>query len=422
MAHDIFDKIERGMRTDLGAVAAFGHGWSTFPKLEGEIGPEMHFNGQPVLVWSLNNYLGLANDPEIRAIDAEAAARWGFAAPMGARMLTGQTKWHEEFERLAAEYAGKEDAYLLNYGYQGCMSTVQALTDRRDVIVYDQLCHACIIDGMNLSTAKRFMFAHNDMEQLEDRLKKAERIVATTGGGILVITEGVFGMKGDLGRLDEIVKFKERYKFRLFVDDAHGFGVMGKTGQGVGEHYGVQDQIDVIFYTFAKSMAMIGAYVAGPRHVIHYLRYYLRSQIYAKSLPLALTEGAIKRLELVRTGDARREKLWQITHALQAGLRAQGLEIGPTLSPVTPVYLTLRGDSVAEALHVMKDLRENHGIFVSGVTYPVVAKGELILRIIPTSVHTLAQVERTLEAFKTVSQNLKSGSYTDEIPTLVVAH
>lgn len=421
MANDIYDKIDRAMRQDLGAIAGFGHGWATFPKLEGEIGPHMTFQGKPMLVWSLNNYLGLANHPEIRKADADAAERWGFAAPMGARMLTGQTKYHEEFERLAAEYSGKEDAFLLNFGYQGAMSTVQALADRRDVIVYDQLCHACLIDGMNLTPAKRFMFAHNDMDQLEDRLKKAERIATTTGGGILVVTEGVFGMRGDLGRLDEIVKLKQKYNFRIFVDDAHGFGVMGKTGQGVAEHYGVHDQIDVIFYTFAKSMAMVGAYVTGPAKVIQYLRYHMRSQIYAKSLPGALTEGAIKRLDMVKNGHDLREKLWNITRAVQDGLRAKGLSIGDTQSPVTPVYLQLKGESVAEAIHVMKDLRENHGIFVSGVTYPVIAKGELILRIIPTAVHTLDQVQTTLEAFGQISKNLNEGVYGDEIPALTLA-
>jgi glycine C-acetyltransferase len=421
MANDIFDKIDRAMNTSLGSYASFGHGWSTFPKLEGEIGPNMTFKGEPVLVWSLNDYLGLANHPEVRAVDAEAAARWGFAAPMGARMLTGQTKYHEQFERNAAAYVQKEDAFLLNFGYQGCMSIVQALADRRDVIVYDQLCHACIIDGMNLSPAKRFMFAHNDMEQFEDRLKKAERVTKETGGGILVITEGVFGMKGDLGNLAEIVKFKDKYKFRIFIDDAHGFGVMGANGRGVAEHFGVEDQIDVTFYTFAKSMAMIGAFVASSRSVVQYMRYHMRSQIYAKALPLALTEGAIKRLDMVQNGNHLRKQCWDITHAIQAGLRAQGLEIGPTESPVTPVYLKLRGESVAEAIHVMKDLRENHGIFVSGVTYPVTAKGELILRIIPTASHTMDQVTRTLKAFSTVAGTLTAGAYSEEIPVLIAS-
>ncbi|MCI4669129.1 MAG: pyridoxal phosphate-dependent aminotransferase family protein, partial [Bacteroidia bacterium] len=293
---DIFDKIDRNMSTDLGQFAALGHGYLAYPKLEGEVGPWMKFRGKDVLVWSLNTYLGLANHPEIRKIDAQAASDWGLAYPMGSRVLTGNSDKHEEFERNAAEFMQKEDAFLLNFGYQGCMSIIHALTDRRDVIVYDQLSHACIMDGMSISMAKRFVFAHNDIEQLEDRLKKAQKIVENTKGGILVVTEGVFGMRGDTGHLDKIVALKENYNFRLFVDDAHGFGVMGKTGIGTGEHYGVQDKIDVLFNTFAKSMAGFGAFVAGDKKVINYLRYNMRSQIYAKSLCMPMTVGAIKRL------------------------------------------------------------------------------------------------------------------------------
>ncbi len=414
MAHDIFDKIDAAMQRDLGQYAAIGHGYTTFPKLEGEIGTRMHFTGkkgrQEVLVWSLNNYLGLANHPEVRKADADAAAKYGFAYPMGSRMLTGNTDEHEAFEREAADFMQKEDAFLLNFGYQGCVSIVQALTDRRDVIVYDALSHACIIDGMNLSLAKRFVFAHNNIEQLEDRLQKAEAITAKTGGGILVITEGVFGMKGDLGDLASIAALKKKYKFRLFVDDAHGFGVMGQTGIGTGEHFGVQDQVDVLFNTFAKSMAMIGAFVAGPKQVISYLRYNLRSQIYAKSLPIALVIGARKRLELLRTQPQLREQVWRVARAMQTGLTERGFDIGPTQSPVTPVYIK---GGVQEIYPTMVDLRENHRIFMSGVAYPVIPKGELILRIIPTADHTLADVDYTLNALVAVAEKLKSGAYVE---------
>ena len=309
------------MQADLGQFAQVGHGYFTFPKLEGEIAPWMTFRGKKVLTWSLNNYLGLCNHPEIREVDAQAAKDWGLGYPMGSRMLTGNTDVHERFEREVSEFMGKEDAYLLNFGYQGIVSIVSALVDRRDVIVYDQLAHACIMDGMMMTPAKRFMYRHNDMEQFEDRLKKARRIVEKTGGGILVITEGVFGMKGDLGQLDEIVKFKEEYNFRLLVDDAHGFGVMGEKGIGTGEHLGVQDQIDVLFCTFAKSMASIGAFVCGDKRVIHYLRYNMRSQIYAKSLPMPLAVGALKRLEMLKNAPAMRKQLWDVVNTLQNGLR-----------------------------------------------------------------------------------------------------
>lgn len=396
------------MKTDLGQFAEIGHGYVAYPKLEGEIGPHMKFNGKDVLCWSLNTYLGLANHPEIRKADAEAAADWGLAAPMGSRMLTGNTDNHEEFERQAAEFMQKEDAFLLNFGYQGCVSVVQTLTDRRDVIVYDQLSHACIMDGMNLSMAKRFVFAHNDMEQLEDRLIKATKIVEKTGGGVLIITEGVFGMRGDLGRLDKIAELKEKYNARLFVDDAHGFGVMGETGIGTGEHFGVQDKIDVLFNTFAKSMAGFGAFIAADKKVIRFLKYNMRSQIYAKSLCMPMTVGAIKRLQMLRTMPELRSKLWNIVNKLQTGLKDNGFDIGNTQSPVTPVYL--EGDGFT-AMAVIRDLRENFAIFASGVAYPVVERGVIMLRIIPTAAHTEADVEYTLEAFKQIRSKIEAGAY-----------
>lgn len=412
---DVFEKIERRMQSDLGKYAEIGHGYLAFPKLTGEIGPHMEFKGKKLLNWSLNDYLGLANHPEVREADAEGARRWGFGSPMGARMLTGNTDYHEQLEQELAAFVGKEDAFLLNFGYQGCMSIIPAVTDRKDVIVYDQLCHACIIDGMSLTLAKRFVFAHNDMAQLEDRLQKALAIVQETGGGILVITEGVFGMKGDTGRLADIVKLKEKYPFRLMVDDAHGFGVMGSKGQGTGEHYGVQDGIDILFDTFAKSMALIGAFVAGNKRLIMYLRYNLRSQIYAKSLPLPLVYGALKRLDLLRSRPELREKLWTVTAAMQNGLRARDFKIGELNTPVTPVYM--QGTDI-EAMHIVQDMRENHSIFVSPVIYPVVERGAMILRIIPTASHTMDDVERTLKAFEAIRHNLATGAYVDKVPQL----
>ncbi len=396
------------MATDLGQWANIGHGYFTFPKLEGEVGPRMKFRGKEVLTWSINNYLGLANHPDIRKVDAEAAADWGLAYPMGSRMLTGNSDYHEDFERQAAEFMGKEDAFLMNFGYQGCVSIIQSLTDRRDVIVYDQLSHACIMDGMSMSLAKRFVFAHNNMAQLEDRLEKAQRIVENTGGGILVITEGVFGMSGTMGKLDEICALKEKYNFRIFVDDAHGFGVMGKTGQGAPEHLGVMDQIDVLFCTFAKSMAGFGAFVTGDAKVIRFLRYNMRSQIYAKSLCMPMTIGAIKRLEMLRTMPELREKLWSVVKNLQKGLKERGFDIGNPESPVTPVFMQ---GNAALAGAITYDLRENHGIFVSVVTYPVVEKGVIMLRMIPTAAHTEKDVKDTLDAFEKIRDNIASGAY-----------
>jgi len=410
---DVFNKIDKLMKTDLGQYAEYGHGYLSFPKLEGEIGPYMKFRGKTVLNWSLNNYLGLANHPEVRQADAEAGEKYGMAYPMGSRMLTGNSIYHEQFEKEVSEFVQKEDSFLMNFGYQGCVSIIQALTDRNDVIVYDQLSHACILDGMSLSLAKRFVFAHNNMEQFEDRLKKATRIVEKTGGGILVITEGVFGMKGDTGRLDLIAAFKEKYNFRLMVDDAHGFGVMGKTGIGTGEMYGVQDKIDVLFNTFAKSMAGIGAFVSGDAKVIRFLKYNLRSQIYAKSLPMPMVIGALKRLELLRTKPELRENLWNVVNAIQGGFRERGFYIGERGTPVTPVYLK---GGPNEAMNLVYDLRENYDLFVSVVTYPVIEKGAIILRIIPTAVHTMADVEKTLNIFSEVREKLNSGEYAKTEP------
>lgn len=412
---DLFAKVRIRMSEDLGKYAEVGHHYLAFPKLSGPIGPHMTFQGKPVLVWSLNDYLGLANDPLVRATDAAAAAEYGFAYPMGSRMLTGNTDEHEALERELADFVGKPDAFLLNYGYQGFMSVIDALTDRHDVVIYDQLSHACLIDGVRLTPALRMSFRHNDIAHLEERLQKAVSHVEKTGGGILVITEGVFGMRGDLGALDQIAALKEKYPFRLLVDDAHGFGSMGKTGRGVPEHFGVEEAVDIWLATFAKSMALIGAFVAGEKDIVHYLRYHLRSQIYAKSLPIALVIGARKRLELIRTQPERLEKLRHITTLLQEGLKKAGLDIGPTQSPVTPVYLS---GNEQEAIALVRDLRENFGIFCSVVTYPVIERGKIILRLIPTAAHSESDVERTVEVFSIVAERLRSGYYLSHAPAL----
>ncbi len=404
---DIFAKATARMGP-LGQYASQVHGYFTFPKLEGEISNRMHFRGKEKLVWSLNNYLGLANHPEVRKVDTEATKEYGLALPMGARMMSGQTKLHEQLENELAAFVGKEAAYLLNFGYQGMVSIIDALVDRQDVVVYDSESHACIIDGLRMHLGKRFVFPHNDIDNLRTQLRRARKLTEKTGGGILVITEGVFGMSGDLGKLDEIARLKKEYDFRLLVDDAHGVGTMGPTGAGTGEHFGVQDEIDVFFGTFAKSFASIGAFVAAPKEIITYLMYNMRSQIYAKSLPMPLVIGALKRLELMRNHPEFREKLWTIANALQDGLRDRGFNIGNTQSPVTPVVLS--GDT-PEGANLAHDLRENFNLFCSVVAYPVVPKGTIILRLIPTAVHTLEDVEYTLDAFSRVKDKLDKGEY-----------
>ncbi|MBN3034163.1 MAG: aminotransferase class I/II-fold pyridoxal phosphate-dependent enzyme [Bacteroidales bacterium] len=405
---DIFDKIDRNFGP-LGRFMEHAHGYYMFPKLEGEISNRMVFMGKERLVWSLNNYLGLANHPEVRKADAEAAAKWGMAYPMGARMMSGQTRYHEQLEKELAAFVGKEDAYLLNYGYQGMVSIIEALVDRKDVIVYDSEAHACIIDGMRHHFGKRFVYPHNNIENLEKELARATRLAEKTGGGILVITEGVYGMAGDLGKLREIGDLKKRFRFRLLVDDAHGFGTMGPTGAGTGEHLGAQDQIDVYFATFAKAMAGIGGFVAGDHKVVRFLMYNLRSQIFAKSLPMPMVIGAMKRLELLKNESALREKLWTIVRALQSGLKSRGFNLGRTESPVTPVYFQ---GGVPEATQITKTLREQYNIFCSLVTYPVVPRDVIMLRLIPTAVHTLEDVDYTIRAFTEIKKKLDEGAYS----------
>lgn len=407
---DIFEKLKVN-RGPLGQYSSVSHGYFMFPKLEGEIGNRMKFRGKDVLVWSVNNYLGLANHPEVRKADADSAIEYGLGFPMGARMMTGNTSMHEELERQLAEYVHKEDAILLNFGYQGCASAIDALVDRHDVIVYDSESHACIMDGMRMHMGHRLVFPHNDIDTLRNRLERASKMVENTNGGILVITEGVFGMAGDQGKLKEIVELKKEFQFRLFVDDAHGIGTMGKTGAGTGEEQNCQDGIDVYFGTFAKSFASIGAFIAGDENVIEYLRYNTRSQIFAKSLPMPLVVGGLKRLELMRDYPEHREKLWNIVHALQNGLREKGFNLGRTNSPVTPVFLS---GGPFEAANIIFDLRENYGIFCSMVIYPVVPKDVIMLRLIPTASHTLEDVRYTIETFEKVQQKLSNHEYAKD--------
>lgn len=407
---DIFEKIKNN-RGPLGQHSKESHGYFTFPKLEGEIGAHMTFRGKPVLTWSLNNYLGLANHPDVRKTDAEAAEQWGMAYPMGARMMSGQTKYHEQLEKELAEFMHKEDAFLLNFGYQGCMSAIEALVGRHDVIVYDSESHACMVDGVRLHQGKRFVFQHNDMVSFEKMLNQAKRVTDQTGGGILVMTEGVFGMAGDQGKLKEIAEFKKVIPFRLFVDDAHGFGSIGKDGRGAGDFQGVQDQIDVYFGTFAKAMATVGAFVASEAHVIEFLRYNMRSQTFAKALPMPIVIGALKRLDMIRTMPELQDNLWNIARSLQTGLREAGFDIGHTNSVVTPVFLK---GSLGEATNVTVELRETYGIFCSIVVYPVVPKDVIMLRLIPTTVHTLEDVRYTIECFSKVREKLEAGEYRAE--------
>ncbi len=407
---DIFERIKHN-RGPIGQHSKESHGYFSFPKLEGDLGAHMTFRGKPVLVWSLNNYLGLGNDPEIRKVDAEAAATWGMAYPMGARMMSGQTKYHEQLEQELASFMQKDDAFLLNYGYQGCMSAIEALVSRNDVVVYDSECHACMIDGVRLHQGKRFVFQHNDMESLEKMLKMAKKLTEKTGGGILVMTEGVFGMAGDQGMLKEIVSFKKEYGFRLFVDDAHGFGSIGNMGRGAGDAQGVQKDIDVYFGTFAKAMATVGAFVASDQHVIEFLRYNMRSQTFAKALPMPIVIGALKRLDMIRTRPELQENLWNIARALQGGLKEAGFDIGKTNSVVTPVFLK---GTLGEATNVTLTLREQYGIFCSIVVYPVVPKDVIMLRLIPTTVHTLEDVRYTIECFTKVREKLEAGEMAGE--------
>ena len=404
---DLFARI-RDNKGPLGKWASQAEGYFVFPKLEGSISNRMKFQGKEVITWSINDYLGLAHHPEVMAVDAASAAEHCAAYPMGARMMSGHTDFHEQLERELADFVGKEASYLLNFGYQGIMSAIDALVSKYDIIVYDVDAHACIIDGVRLHMGKRFTYKHNDIESLEKNLDRATKMAEQTGGGILVITEGVFGMRGEQGKLKEIAALKSKYNFRLLVDDAHGFGTLGKTGAGAGEEQGVQDQIDVYFATFAKSMAGIGAFLAADQEVIDYLKYNLRSQMFAKALPMIFVKGGLKRLELLRSRPELKEKLWENVNALQNGLRERGFDLGTTSTCVTPVYLK---GSIPEAMALVKDLRENYGIFCSIVVYPVIPKGLILLRLIPTAVHTMEDIQITLDAFSSIRERLENGTY-----------
>lgn len=409
MVKDLFERIQNN-KGPLGKWASQAEGYFVFPKLEGELGPRMQFQGKNILNWSLNDYLGLANHPEVRQADTDAAIQFGAAYPMGARMMSGHTKYHEQLEQELAAFVMKESAYLLNFGYQGIMSAIDALVTRNDIIVYDVDAHACIIDGVRLHSGKRFTYKHNDIESMEKNLQRATKMATETGGGILFITEGVFGMRGQQGKLKEIVALKEKYNFRLLVDDAHGFGTLGKTGAGAGEEQGCQDGIDVYFSTFAKSMANIGAFLAADKDIIDYLKYNLRSQMFAKALPMIQTIGSLKRLQLLRESSAIKDKLWVNVNALQSGLKERGFNIGDTNTCITPVYLE---GSIPEAMVMVNDLRENYGIFLSIVVYPVIPKGIILLRMIPTASHTLEDIAETLAAFEAIREKLVNGTYKE---------
>ncbi|NQY05573.1 MAG: aminotransferase class I/II-fold pyridoxal phosphate-dependent enzyme [Flavobacteriaceae bacterium] len=404
---DLFDKIYTD-KGPLGKWADQAEGYFVFPKLEGEISNRMRFQGREVITWSVNDYLGLANHPEVRKVDAEAASQYGSAYPMGARMMSGHTELHEQLQDELAEFVEKEAAYLVNFGYQGMVSAIDSLVTKEDVIVYDVDTHACIIDGVRLHMGKRFTYKHNDIESIEKNLERATKLAEKTGGGILLISEGVFGMRGEQGRLKEIVALKEKFNFRLLVDDAHGFGTLGKRGAGTGEEQGVQDEIDVYFATFAKSMASTGAFFAADKEIIEYMKYNMRSQMFAKSLQMQLVVGALKRLDMLRTMPELKERLWKNVRALQGGLRERGFNLGTTQTCITPVYLK---GSIPEAMALVKDLRENHGVFCSIVVYPVIPKGLILLRLIPTASHTAEDIQDTLNAFSAIRERLENGTY-----------
>ncbi len=416
---DIFDRIERDSGGPLGQYFDQAFGYYMYPRLEGELGPHMVFNGKEVLNWSLNNYLGLANHPEVRKADAEAAAQWGLAYPMGARMMSGHTRYHEQLEKMFAEFEKKEDAFLFNFGYQGIVSTIDAITNRHDVIVYDAECHACLMDGIRLHTGSKYKYRHNNIVDCERVLARACKEADENGGGVLLITEGVYGMTGAMGILDKIAALKAKYNFRFMIDDAHGFGLLGEHGRGTSEQLGCMDAVDLYIGAFAKSMASIGGFVAGPHKIINYLRANLRSQLYAKSQPMAFVLGNIKRMQIIDSpeGDELRRKCWQITHAIQDGFRKEGFDIGEAEACVTPVHI--RG-GVAQATQMAKDLRENYRIFCSIVVYPVIPPGMVIFRIVSTAAHTMEDVEYTLKAFKEIKAKLDAGVYDDEVAAMTI--
>lgn len=394
---DLFDKLQ-DRPGPLGEFTSDGYGYYTFPKLEGPLGPVMKFNGKDVVVWSINDYLGVGGKKEVLEYDAKVTKKYGLSAPMGARLMTGNSTKHEELEKELADFAHKPSALLLNYGYQGIMSVIHALVDRNDFLIYDELSHACIVDGKQLAMADKSVFKHNDIKSFEKQLKRAHRR-SKSDSSVLVVTEGAFGMTGDLGILKEMIALKEKYPFRLLVDDAHGLGTMGEDGSGTGTHLGCQEGIDIYFGTFAKAFALIGAFVATDERVVEFLKANVRSQIFAKSVPMPIVESARKRLELIRKHPEWREQLWKNTRKLRQGLKDIGYHVMPAECPVTPV-LTQGSTDLCQL--IMRKLREEHGVFVSGVTYPVVPKGTVLIRLIPTAAHTDEHIQKTLEGFEAI--------------------
>lgn len=412
---DLFEKMMKDAGP-LGAHLKRAHGYFAFPKLEGELGNRMKFRGKEKIVWSLNNYLGMVNHPEARKVDAIAAEKWGMGNPMGSRMMSGNTDMHEELEKVLADFVSREDAMLLNFGYQGVMSCIDALVNRHDIIVFDAEAHACLVDGIRMHLGYTYKYKHNDIEDCEKQLQRAEKMAEKTGGGILVVTEGVYGMSGSQGKIKEIVALKDKYNFRILIDDAHGFGSMGATGAGADEAQGCQEKVDLYFSTFVKSMGSIGAFISGPKDIINYLRYNVRSQIFAKSLPLIVVEGMLTRMNMLKTMPELRDQLWHIVNKLQRGLKERGFDIGKTNSPVTPIYMK---GGLPEATNMVVDLRENYNIFCSVVVFPVIPKGEIIFRIIPTAAHNDEDVDMTLKAFEETKKKLDAGAYkADDIPDM----
>jgi 7-keto-8-aminopelargonate synthetase-like enzyme/acyl-CoA synthetase (AMP-forming)/AMP-acid ligase II len=404
-AADLFDKC-RGDGGYFGAYRVRRDRYFTQPILEGAPGPRMRFAGKDVIVWSLNNYLGLAGDERIRRAACRAVEEFGTAMPMGSRLLTGNTAHHEALECRLARFCQKPAALVFNYGYLGVLGTMAALVHKNDMVIIDSLSHASIADGAVLASAGRpfRVFRHNDMESLEEQLRAARR---ERTGGLLVVTEGVFGMGGDLAPLATLGRLARQYEARLLVDDAHGFGVMGPGGRGTGEHLQAQADIDLYFGTFAKAFAGIGGVTAGEEPVVDYIRYNARPHVFAKSLPLVFVAAITAALEAVENGAALRRQMWSVTRQLQQGLVDLGFDIGRTQSPITPVHVPA-GDEPT-CLAMMRMLRDDHGVFVSGVTYPVVPRGTLLLRLIPTAAHRAEDVERTLAAFRAVRDRLRLG-------------
>ncbi|MCH9633796.1 MAG: 8-amino-7-oxononanoate synthase/2-amino-3-ketobutyrate coenzyme A ligase [Chlamydiae bacterium] len=374
------------------------------PILEGPLGPHMTFNGQKMIVWSINDYLGLAGHPEPTARAKEVLEAFGTAYPMGARLMSGFTQNHQTFEAKLAKFAQKESALLFNYGYLGVLGVITSIMGPRDTVIIDHDSHACIVDGAKLATTRRNqfrVFRHNDMDHLEKILKSINQ---DRKGGILIVTDGIYGMTGEVAPLKEICALKEKYNARLLVDDAHGIGIMGATGRGTGEHLGVQDKIDLYFSTFAKCFAGIGGFVAGDKEIIEHITWNARPVIFAKNLPLIYSDSLSATLDVIEREPERREKLWEIATYMQRRFKEEGFDIGNTTSPITPVFLSISGlEAIKDAIHI---LREEFHIFASGVMYPVVPRGVFLLRLVPSCRHTFDDVNKTIEAFIQIKERI----------------